>query len=144
MLRELALQQGLWASGYTFSAPEDPALAAMGAVVWDDADPEILPWLPRIAETADLLYVFVRGGVEVPWPDVLADGARRLAAGEIGDYERTCGCLGYYTVRDAVALSGWTCDATSPDSHPRPDCPMCGGSGTIAMDRGAWAMYGRT
>lgn len=144
-LEALTRGHGLDTLGHRFEPFE---IHRLSGVVWPDPDPDSVPWIrgpggtaraAGLEELEEPLYVFVPSGLGVEFPELfLRPGDeevderqgeepaffRRVRFGRLAETERPC-----------------TCRRATEKGHP--ECPRCGGAGSVVSEGGSWALYAR-
>ena len=102
-LTELNFAHGLEGGGYSFEAPPE-ALDELGVVVWDDPDPDTMPWVKDGEFDYDdvlcPLYAFAPNTghfAATEWPTRYVDGDSTyvlLTQGSLNETEHDCQCHG--------------------------------------------------
>jgi len=128
-LEELSMGYDLDSGGYEFEVAPKGLEAKVHCVVWEDPDPDYIPWCVGDASPATFrgwyglscpLYAFAPGGGSVEWP----------AEFETEEYT-------FALVREGVVLgSEHECHCEGQSR-----CLRCDDTGYVNSEGGAWAVY---
>jgi len=144
----LTIGYGIDTGGYEFEAPPK-ALEACAWGVWDNVDPDYVPWVLDYFTGNDYwglsCTVYAHGNYSCEWPAAYREGEYRYrlvaSCAVLPESQRECNCHGR-EVAEIVRgkrVVRWEFGDVSDD--PCPGCDRCAGTGLVTAPGGSWALY---